>query len=709
MLKEASKSQHLAAFDLALAKITDLDYQDIDGKTVLMHAIINGFYYGVDKLLQKGADVNLIDKQGANALIYCAQIPHIKYIKQIAEKTADINYKSALFDGGTALHLIIANTQNVLFFSEVQLELKLTNLAYFDVEQGGHAVCDLESNMGAIMIGRRESDGYTIQQEKTLAITKFLTDRGADINAQNDKGLTPFFLACTHKFNYLASCFVNQFQLDFSIKDFKGNMSLHYATLLEDTNILQLILNKGVDINSQNSGGGTALSFVICNDKKPMVEFLLNKGADVNVAAKDGGYPLHLAVNNNALELINLLVKYDDINARTTDEHKVTALWLAAQDGKLEIVKILADLGADLNIVRVTTGMPPLHVAMQKKHPEVAEELLARGADVNIVDAGGWIALHWGVNLEDINIVKNILTKGTNINAKSIVGATSLFCDVSNGNKLITELLINQQADTNIASNEGVLPWHIASFKGFIEIMKILAPTILDIDYKTTNTEQYTALWLASQQGHVDIVKWLIDKGADINAIRQSDGCTALQTAICKEQLQVIEWLVAKGANVNKADKEEASPLYYSLGYAGQPIQPNIVKFLVSKGADVKQSMYDGDTPLHMACYRANTGAIKLLLDHGASINEVNNDGYTPLHFLVSAENTIEVDKKLTAIKYLLERSASSTVKNKEGKSAIDLAKDNFPEALPWLEHPENLPSIGEFEASIIGINDFAI
>ena len=137
-----------------------------------------------------------------------------------------------------------------------------------------------------------------------------------------------------------------------------------------------------------------------------MVEFLLNKGADVNVAAKDGGYPLHLAVNNNALELINLLVKYDDINARTTDEHKVTALWIAAQGGKLEIVKILADLGADLNIVRVTTGMPPLHVAMQKKHPEVAEELLARGADVNIVDAGGWIALHWGVNLEDINIVK---------------------------------------------------------------------------------------------------------------------------------------------------------------------------------------------------------------------------------------------------------------------------------------------------------------
>ncbi|MFU7502733.1 MAG: hypothetical protein ACE1S7_04745 [Candidatus Tisiphia sp.] len=62
-------------------------------------------------------------------------------------------------------------------------------------------------------------------------------------------------MACTHKFNYLASCFVSQFRLDFSIKDFNDQTALHYATLLEDTSILQLILNKGVDINSRNSGG----------------------------------------------------------------------------------------------------------------------------------------------------------------------------------------------------------------------------------------------------------------------------------------------------------------------------------------------------------------------------------------------------------------------------------------------------------------------
>ncbi|MFU7502735.1 MAG: hypothetical protein ACE1S7_04755 [Candidatus Tisiphia sp.] len=51
MLKEISKSKHSEGFDLALTKITDLDFQDTDGKTALMYAIINGFYYGVEKLL----------------------------------------------------------------------------------------------------------------------------------------------------------------------------------------------------------------------------------------------------------------------------------------------------------------------------------------------------------------------------------------------------------------------------------------------------------------------------------------------------------------------------------------------------------------------------------------------------------------------------------------------------------------------------------
>lgn len=65
-------------------------------------------------------------------------------------------------------------------------------------------------------------------------------------------------------------------------------------------------------------------------------------------------------------------------------------------------------------------------------------------------------------------------------------------------------------ANHNIPDNGGTFPWHLASFSGFLEIMKTLSSQVPNIDYKTTNNDQYTALWLASQQGHLETVKWLI-------------------------------------------------------------------------------------------------------------------------------------------------------------------------------------------------------
>ncbi|WP_341747602.1 ankyrin repeat domain-containing protein [Candidatus Tisiphia endosymbiont of Dascillus cervinus] len=360
--------------------------------------------------------------------------------KKIAEKTTDINYKAIGFSGNTALHLLVANTREIMFSSELNNELRDANQVYI----GGQKLVVVDEDLTLAGLGGiRLSDGYTVNQEKTLRITKFLTDRGADINAQNDEGLTPFFMACTHKFNYLASCFVSQFWLDFSIKDFNDQTALHYAALLEDTSILQLILNKGVDINSRNSGGGTPLYCAVHNNKKPIVEFLLNKGADVNIPNNDGIHILHVAVGINSLELIKLLVKYGDINIRSSNDTKITALWLASQDGRLDIVKALADLGADLNIIRADTGASPLYIATHQKRIAVVEELLARGADVNIPNNDIY-PLHLAVNINSLELVKLLVKYG-------------------------------------------------------------------DINIRSSNDTKITALWLASQDGRLDIVKALAD------------------------------------------------------------------------------------------------------------------------------------------------------------------------------------------------------
>ncbi|MCC8483024.1 MAG: ankyrin repeat domain-containing protein [Rickettsia endosymbiont of Labidopullus appendiculatus] len=544
ILKEACKSRYKEGFDLGLAKITDLDYQDIDGKTILMHAIINGFYSGVDKLLQRGADVNLIDNQGANALIYCADIPHIKYLKQIVEKTTDINHKAKIVQGGAAIHGVMASTGKIMFASELNDELKDVGSIFDNLNKlvadesftfagvGNIGVLEFAGDGLTVTIGepKKEHNNIPANQDKTLRLIKILTEKGADINAQNDLGQTPFFLACIHNFKYLAYEIVNQYELDFNLSDSNGNTSVYFGTSLGEPNVLRLLLFKGV------------VQAIIDND-------------------------------NSA-------------------------------------IKVFISKGADLSILN---------------------------------------------------------TKGNNL-------------------------------------------WHYVAWFGADKVMESLVAKSSNIDLKAANDEKYTPLWLASQQGHSNIVKWLAEHGADVNIASQVDGTTALQIAIVNNHLPVVKVLVEGcKADINKANLDEVSPLYYSLGYWHQDYKLEITKFLIEHGAIIHKKTVAGDQPIHRASNLADVKAMKLLLDHGASINEVNNDGYTPLHFLVSAENTIEVDKKLTAIKYLLERLASATLKNKEGKSAIDLARDNFPEAQPWLEHPENLPPLSEFEASLVGINDFAI
>lgn len=881
VLKKACEMNHKEEFDKAIAKITDINFQDKDGKTILMHAISNGFYYGVDKLLARGADVNLLDNKGANALIYCAELPHIKYIKIIAEMTADLNHKAAGYGNVDALHLLIPNGNKVLFASELNGELNgtsdksslLITDENYTIKNGwtgdiiiGNCTLTIESDV-SLGVTSNNSSSY----EKTLRITEFLISRGMNINSQNDQGLTPFFLACDQGLSHLAHELLKQYgdKIDFSLKDIPDNTYLHYASRLPDsTDIVELILNK-IDVNAKNTGGGTAalqaamrnnveiLSLLIKNnadisildvegrhlwhyasqynaidsmkflkDKissiidlrtiNPMsatalhtaselghltlakwlleeqadinaqtgqlgltpfflacrkknfdmaeylfnhprfnngiidtsgfgslhwalelkdiailqkilnkgididlrdnegkttlfwtthynwsegTEFLMNHAANPNIPDTSGSYPLHIATSLGLIDMVNLLVKHCNINARTTNEHKITALYLAAQDGKLEIVKILTGLGADLNIIRETNGMPPLHVAMQKKQTLVAEELLTRGANVNIVDGGGQIALHWAATLTEVGITQTILAKGTNIDAQNNGGATPLYIAVHNNNNPITTLLISNGANHNIPDNGGTFPWHLASFSGFLEIMKTLSSKVPNIDYKTANNDQYTALWLASQQGHLETVDWLISKQADVNAARGSDGRTALQAAICSKNLPMVQELVDHNANVNKGDHKQFTPLYHAVELEDL----KIIKLLIDHGANVTAAGNSGDQPIHMAAFLSNILIMKILFDHGASINATSNIGNTLLHEVLWEGSKADPVDKLNAVKYLLTKSANPQTVNNEGKTAIDLAKTDFQEALPWLEHPENLLPLHQFESDLIG------
>jgi ankyrin repeat protein len=177
-------------------------------------------------------------------------------------------------------------------------------------------------------------------------------------------------------------------------------------------------------------------------------------------------------------------------------------------------------------------------------------------------------------------------------------------------------------------------------------------------------------MW-AVQKGQMEAVMLLIEKGEDINA-KDSNGNSLLHQVIANANLAMVKMLLEKGANINLLNDQQVSPLYYSLGYAGH-CDMNIVKLLVDGGANVNIPMYNGDTPMHMACYCANKEAMEILLSKGAGINIANQQGDIPLYSLLQQAN-LEDEQKLEAVKYLLSMGAAVHYINSNGNTALDIA-----------------------------------
>lgn len=131
----------------------------------------------------------------------------------------------------------------------------------------------------------------------------------------------------------------------------------------------------------------------------------------------------------------------------------------------------------------------------------------------------------------------------------------------------------------------------------------------------------------------------LVKEGVPVNSA-DSAGRTALHWAVGQQHLEVVRKLIELGADVNQADTHShATPLMYtamalsSRGYSPstQGVRNEIAKLLIKHGADVNRAIPHGDTVLHRAVVDRNPELIRVLLQAGADRNAKTLQGYTPL------------------------------------------------------------------------------
>lgn len=147
--------------------------------------------------------------------------------------------------------------------------------------------------------------------------------------------------------------------------------------------------------------------------------------------------------------------------------------------------------------------------------------------------------------------------------------------------------------------------------------------------------------------GNTEIIKLLLERGADVNATEDSIGATALAFASSDGHIEITRLLLEKGSDINAKDINGYTPLIEAA--ANNMIE--VGRLLLEKGADINAKDLRGSTALMFASIEENVEIVRLLLQYGADMNIVDNLNYTALMLAMMTRNA-EIIELLTPNMY---------------------------------------------------------
>ncbi|XP_062578123.1 uncharacterized protein LOC134240021 [Saccostrea cucullata] len=379
------------------------------------------------------------------------------------------------------------------------------------------------------------------------------------------------------------------------------------ASMVGCTDVVKFLLKEGANINLLNEEFYSCLLFSCMYGRYDIAEILIKEGADVNLCTADENSPLNAAMLIGNARLVKLLITNGaDINYVNVNElfslfsemvldnldilklliesdHNLLidfkCLSVACENGKSSAVEYLIDK-VDINQVNDNCD-PALHSAASSGHLGIVEYLVEHSANVNLCDIYGHTPLFHASISGHLEILKFLLQNGADINigasclsSAGYVNKSPLCCASSKGYLDIVEELIKLRADVNLCDGNGASSLCYAAQSGHLEIVKYLLQNNADVNVGAS------CLSYASKGGHLDVVEFLIDK-MDVNKV--NDICDPpLHCASGQGHVGIVKYLVEHGAEVNLLSFSNDSPLCCAVEEGHLPV----VEYLLEHGAE---------------------------------------------------------------------------------------------------------------------------
>lgn len=333
------------------------------------------------------------------------------------------------------------------------------------------------------------------------------------------------------------------------MRDENGKTLLHLATEYGHADIVQYLLENGMNPDTTDRIGDTALQIAAYNGYSDITEQLINAGANVNTGNNYGITPLLNAIFNQQYDIARLLVR-NGANVQAKSINGSPPLHVAAKNGNLEFVKFLISQGADVH-ASGQFSYKAVHFASAYGHLDVVKYLISKGADVNAKDTYGRTPLHEAILKDHLEVVKFLIQNGANYRARDLQGTTPLKLAQRSKNRdieyFITGLFVNEEKNkTRITS-----PSSDYSTSGRLKLPKATLPvSAQEIDFGA-----YHALVIGNNDYmHLPKLQTAKNDASDVGRILQNYYGFRVQLLLDAERSQILLALNKLRSQLNPRD-----------------------------------------------------------------------------------------------------------------------------------------------------------